>query len=121
MKYSRSRPSSRRGYSTKPVKSQKNDHVQHNTNQRGSVLGNMAGGAVSGFGIGMGLEAARGAANKIFGNSEQNDQPIQQEQQSNNNNCETLSKFLSQCNQSYEPQYCQELMDKFTKNCLQSS
>ena len=79
-----------------------------------SVLGNMVGGMVSGFGIGTGIEAAKGLGDKIFGNKE-----YTQEKNTNNKaNCQLLSDMINKCNQNNEYNNCDNLLKIFSEKCL---
>ena len=80
-----------------------------NNQQNPSLIGNVLGGITSGFGVGTGIEAARG----IFGGrSSSNEISIEK-----NNNCEMLFKLVEICEKK-DNSNCEDLFNKFSKNCL---
>lgn len=88
------------------------------TNPNGSMIGNMAGGMVSGFGLGTGIEAARGISNSIFGSKENNvsETNISGHEE---NGCKILSEMILKFQENKEGfNDCNNLLQMFSDKCL---
>ena len=77
-------------------------------NTSSSLIGNVLGGLTSGFGVGTGIEAARG----VFGARSPSN-----EVSSHKNNCEMLFKLIEICEKK-ESSNCDHLLDDFSKKCI---
>ena len=82
--------------------------TKNNTGSGSSLIGNVLGGLTSGFGVGTGIEAARG----VFGARSPSN-----EVSNHKNNCEMLFKLIEICEKK-ENSNCDHLMDDFSKKCL---
>ena len=80
--------------------------VTNNTSP--SLIGNVLGGLTSGFGVGTGIEAARG----VFGARSPSN-----EVSNHKNNCEMLFKLIEICEKK-ENSNCDHLLDDFSKKCI---
>ena len=78
----------------------------------GSVMGNVVGGMASGFGVGTGIEAARG----IFGSNQQN---TATEAKGNDQGCQILSDMITKCKEKNDGfNDCNDLLEMFSNKCL---
>tara|TARA_B100000902_G_C26506384_1_gene526414 strand:- start:61 stop:387 length:327 start_codon:yes stop_codon:yes gene_type:complete len=87
------------------------------SNSNGSLAGNVVGGMASGFGIGTGIEAARGLGNAVFGGKDttQTDNITNQ----NNEGCKILSDMIANCKDKNDGfNDCNDLLQMFSAKCL---
>lgn len=80
--------------------------IKNNTGS--SLIGNVLGGLTSGFGVGTGIEAARG----VFGGRGPSNEAL-----NHKNNCEMLFKLIEICEKK-ENSNCDHLLDDFSKKCI---
>ena len=98
----------------RPSQQQNNGH---------SIMGNVIGGAASGFGIGTGIEASRQVVGGIFGNSNEKNSDMTQNQNmsqnQNNLNCNLLMQLIKECKDSGDmyDYNCKGLIKSFEKHC----
>ena len=86
-------------------------------NNGGSIMGNVLGGVASGFGVGTGIEASRQVIGGVFGNSNEKNLDISQNQ--NNVNCNLLMELIKDCKEKNDlyDYNCSGLIKSFEKHC----
>lgn len=86
---------------------------QPTTTGNGSLMGNVAGGMASGFGVGTGIEAARG----IFGSNQSNIET--NVTKGNDQGCQILSDMITKCKEKNDGfNDCNDLLEMFSNKCL---
>ena len=86
---------------------------QPTTTGNGGLMGNVAGGMASGFGVGTGIEAARG----IFGSNPSNIET--KVTKGNDQGCQILSDMITKCKEKNDGfNDCNDLLEMFSNKCL---
>tara|TARA_B100000161_G_C33446621_1_gene367152 strand:+ start:450 stop:788 length:339 start_codon:yes stop_codon:yes gene_type:complete len=105
---------SRRNANTKKIPTVPKQPVKSNN----SVMGNVAGGMASGFGVGTGIEAARGLGGAIFGSNQTNTEAVTKVNE-NDQGCQILSEMITKCKEKNDGfNDCNDLLQMFSDKCL---
>ncbi len=86
--------------------------------QNPGIMGNLGSSVVSGFGVGTGIEAARGVGNMIFGDKNNEDKKDSDYLIKDNTYCIDLYKVIEKCNNENKNIECENLKNIFKKTCL---
>ena len=112
----------RRRANIKPQQSKSNIPATTTPNlpakNNGSIVNTIGSGIASGMGVGIGLEAARGLGNAIFGGNDS------RPRESNNvnintNQCKTLFDMFESCSKmNNDPRVCQDILENYKQQCI---